>query len=154
MMIGLSDQVEIINIVASTTGDPGWYRVRVGGRHFKYLKIAGDAYPENLSVSLEHLAPLLPSFPPDDWTIGHISSGTDTNLPIFTAVKNEPLDSIQFTWHPRWVDYSELRLLKSNLGGGSNVFEVDGAPFGRDRAVLKMAVYPYEIDKFDYETDA
>jgi hypothetical protein len=67
----------------------------------------------------------------------------------------EDLRRIRFIWHTRTNDYSQLKFLEGHdLGVASSVFEIDGSLFNLDVAVVKLAVFPWEVVSFEFETHA
>lgn len=68
--------------------------------------------------------------------------------------KQEPGQHCKIVASPYIQLLGILFVEESDHAAGSNVFEIDENPFSLDKAIVKMATYPYEVDYYGTKTNA
>lgn len=92
------------------------YRFLVNGTHVKYVTIEAGALPGHRGSSTllsfpcqpRILGAALPSFPPGDWNVRHITTCPLTNTPVFGPTSLQSFPSVRNTWHDTVIDCDDL----------------------------------------------
>jgi hypothetical protein len=137
-----------ITIVNQEINDErGIYRIQ-HGRKVGYVTIPIDVFDEATMCRPYLLIPKLPKLPDEDWTRMHISKSSTNGSPeaLNVQVTNEPLPSVDTTFHNQRIDVLSLARIKRYR---SNVHEVlyNGEP-----AICKIAIFDWEIPRLERET--
>ncbi|KAI9753683.1 MAG: hypothetical protein M4579_005035 [Chaenotheca gracillima] len=146
--------IKILHMYVDTDdGDDSFFHLLIDNIHFKYISIEADVY-EARDFFPPVLISKLPSIPPGDWNMGHISKTESDAGPYFKWTKRESFAGITHTWHPTQVDFLSLQFKKTIL---PNVYEATcpALGLGEDTVVIaKLARFPWEIDYYNNETQA
>lgn len=144
------------------------YRFLVQDSHVKYVTIeAGVLLGHNRSSSNlvsfpcrpRVLAAALPSLPPGDWNVRHITTCPLTNAPVFGSTSLQSFPSVRNLWHETVIHRHDLAWSVGGGGGGGvgrfrqNVGLVTCPQF-RGRVVYKFATFPWMIQEVERETTA
>jgi hypothetical protein len=135
-----------IEVLSQEIGDDrGFYRIRHHDR-VRYVTIAAGVYDDDTMCRPYLLIPALPEFPPTDWTTMEISRAADGSLT--STIGDDPLPTVQKTFHPNRVDILSLKRLKYHR---ARVHEV---LFNGHPAITKIACWWWEIPRMENETRA
>ncbi|EWG51022.1 hypothetical protein FVEG_10133, partial [Fusarium verticillioides 7600] len=137
--------IEILN--QEIDENEGQYRIRAGNR-VHYVTIPGYASPnrifdEDTLCRPYLLVPKLPPFPDGDWTKMRLSLGLDGS--VQPDISFEPLDEVEFTWHPQHIDVLSLKRIKYHKQRVREV-EYEGKP-----AISKIAVLQWLVPQVEHE---
>ena len=146
--------IEILHMYVDIDGqESSFYHLLVDGHDFKYLSIEPGVYDNDDLGFPPVLLEKLPTLPPGDWNLGHVSKCENDGAPHFAWTTRKAFSSIENLWHPVQVDYRSLTITKML---SLNVYEVTCAfpPMSQDGAgvIAKLAQFPWEIGYYDHET--
>lgn len=148
-MSGSNTNVQLLTLlVDSDDKDDSDYRFLVNGKDVKYVTVAPGAIPRDDRTFAPVLIPMLPPFPLGDWNKGHVSKDPTTGQLFFARHEKVGLDGITYTWHPRCIDFLELKKLdrlRQNIQRVSH-------PLFDTPIVVKFAEFPWQIPRFEAET--
>jgi predicted Ser/Thr protein kinase len=130
--------------------DESHFRILVGGKFIKYLTVDTGLYSLDDMCFAPSLILLLPSLPPGDWNVGHISKDPTHGRPYFATATKIPLRKITHIWHPSQIDHLELEMGQKLR---SNVYETTSPRFN-STIIAKFARFSWEIPSLDSETAA
>ncbi|KAL9095343.1 MAG: hypothetical protein Q9165_002214 [Trypethelium subeluteriae] len=140
-----TDVLQALTILAFQVDEQneGLYRI-LDGSHVRYLRILSGTFDEETMCCAHLLLPLLPSFPKGPWTTMELHRGDDGNVVMRTS--SEPLEEVECSWHSNRVD---VLTLPKGTRLKTNVWETiyQGHP-----AILKIASFPWEIYRMEWET--
>ncbi|KAI1175432.1 hypothetical protein F4777DRAFT_578927 [Nemania sp. FL0916] len=137
-------------LVDSEDEDESEYRFLINGKDVKYVTVDPGVFPIKIRNFAPVLIPLLPPFPPGDWTEGHISKDPSTGHPVFSRTTNDVLPGVENIWHPTQVDHLELKKLERLR---QNIHLVTH-PLFSSPVVVKFAEFPWQISYYEAETIA
>ncbi|KAI0536709.1 hypothetical protein GGR58DRAFT_378695 [Xylaria digitata] len=137
-------------LVDSKDEDESEYRFLINGKDVKYVTVDPGVFPKDDRNFAPVLVPLLPPFPPGDWTEGHISKDPSTGRPVFSRTTNQVLPRVESTWHPTQIDHLELKKLERLR---QNIHLVTHPLFNRP-VIVKFAEFPWRIPYYEAETTA
>ncbi|KAL9074035.1 MAG: hypothetical protein Q9157_004525 [Trypethelium eluteriae] len=121
----------------------GLYRI-LDDSYVRYLGILSGTFDEETMCCVRRLLPLLPSFPKGPWTTMELHRRDDGT--IVMQISSNPLEAVECSWHSNRVD---VLTLPKGTRLKTNVWETiyQGKP-----AILKLASFPWEIYRMEWET--
>lgn len=152
-------KLEAFNIYPSGESD---YRFLVDDTHTKYVTVEAGALqsyrPSSNLISFpcqpRVLGAALPSFPPGDWNVSHITTCPLTKAPVFGSTSLQSFPSVSSLWHDTTIGHDELTW----AGGAGGRFRQNvglvTCPQFRGRVVYKFAAFPWMIREIERETTA
>lgn len=130
--------------------EEGEYRFLVDNKHVKYVTTEpGSLSGINRSFGPDVL-PILPDFPPGEWTEGHISKDVHTGGLFFSSTSTTKLPAVECIWHPTLIDHLELKELDRIR---QNIHKVNHDSFCKP-VIFKFATFPWQIPYLEAETRA
>lgn len=134
----------------STTTTKANYCFLIDNKYVKYI----TTEPGCLAGIHRSFAPdvlrVLPDFPPDEWTEGHIAKDAATGQLFFSSILNTKLPAVESNWHPTLIDHLELKQLDQIR---SNIHIVSHDSFA-EVVLSKFTTFPWQIPYLESETRA
>lgn len=126
------------------------YRFLVDNKHVKYVTTEPGSLA-GIDRSFEpDVLPILPDFPPGEWTEGRIAKDIRTGRLFFSSTSTAKLPAVEYIWHPILIDHLELKELGRIR---QNIYEVSHDTF-YEPVIFKFAAFPWQIPYLEAETRA
>lgn len=146
-----TQRIELLAALVNTDeNEESDYRFLVDDKHVKYVVTEPGSISGIIRTFAPDLLPILPEFPPGDWTQGRIAKNTHTGGLFFSSLSTATLPAVKSIWHPVSIDHLELRKVARIR---QNIHKVSHASF-RESVVFKFAAFPWEIQYLEAETRA
>lgn len=139
------------------------YRFLVQDSHIKYVTIEAGVLPGHRDSSNlisfpcrpRVLGAALPSLPPGDWNVRHITTCPLTKAPVFGSTSLQSFPSVRNIWHETVIHQHDLTWSGGVAAGRfrPNIGLVTCPQF-RGRVVYKFAAFPWMIQEVERETTA
>ncbi|PIA93775.1 hypothetical protein CB0940_04838 [Cercospora beticola] len=130
------------------------YRFLLDEKNVKYVSTAPGVFPDrpltDRTFAPTLIGELLPPFPPGDWNSGHVAKDPATAEVYFARLEAIELPKVETVWHPTQlneVDFTEQDDLNQRVRICTSPAINNGKP-----VIVKMAVWPWEIDHMRTET--